>query len=290
MQSSLALSLGLPVTLFIVMLGLGLSLRLEDFSGVFARPKPLLVGLVCQILLLPVLCLGLVWMSDLPPAVAVGMMLLAASPAGSSAALFTHLAKGDVALSLCLAAITSALAMLTLPAAAGFSLELFYGEAKPVQFQALHILQIFAIAFVPALIGALIRRHRPNLSLRLERPIKTLATLFLVGLVLVSLVGQWGVVIEWGPVAGTTVLTFNLVSLAVAYWVPRLLNVERRQAIALAMGIGIHNAALVITMALSEFMLDNPEMAIAPALYGVLAYLTCGAFVWLLNRTRTAVA
>lgn len=289
MQSSLALSLGLPVTLFIVMLGLGLSLRLEDFSGVFARPKPLLVGLACQILLLPVLCLGLVWMSDLPPAVAVGMMLLAASPAGSSAALFTHLAKGDVALSLCLAAITSALAMLTLPVAAGFSLELFYGEAKPVRLQALHILQIFAIAFVPALTGALIRRHRPALSLRLEQPIKTLATLFLVGLVLVSLVGQWGVVIEWGPVAGATVLTFNLVSLAVAYWLPRLLNVERRQAIALAMGIGIHNAALVITMALSEFMLDNPEMAIAPALYGVLAYLTCGAFVWLLNRTGTAL-
>src|SRR5690606_19875725 len=112
----------LPVALGIIMLGLGLSLKLEDFAGILARPKPVLVGLLCHSLILPALCLVLVLLLDMSPAFAVGMMLLAASPAGTTGALLTHLARGDVALSITMAAVTSLLSIVTLPLISNASL------------------------------------------------------------------------------------------------------------------------------------------------------------------------
>lgn len=288
MQSSPVLSIGLPLALVIIMLGLGLSLRIEDFTKVLSRPKPLIVGIACQVVILPVLCLALVYVSDLPPSIAVGMMLLAASPGGTSATIFTHLARGDVALSLTLAGTTTILATASLPVIANGSMLLFQGEAETVYLGFMQVAQFFAVAVVPALVGVVVHSRFPAFAERLERPVKILATAFLVLVVVFAIIGQWNVVVKWAPSIGTIVLAFNLITLGVGYWVPRLAGVEPGQAIALAMGIGIHNAALVITLALSRYMLDDPEMAIPPAIYGVIAYVTAAIFVWVFNRRRTA--
>lgn len=289
MQQSMVLSVGLPAVLFVIMLGLGLSLRLDDFTRVLARPKPVIIGLVCQILLLPIVCLVIVYASNLPAALAAGMMLLAASPGGTSASLYTHLARGDVALSITLTACSSVLALVSLPIIANLSLYLFYGEVETVYLRIENVLQIFGFAVVPALIGAFIHNSRPELARRLERPVKILASVFLAAVVLVALVGQWSMVVTWAPTVGAAVLAFNLASLALGYYVPQLLGVERRQRIALSMEIGIHNAALVIALAMSEYMLNNAEMAIAPAIYGLIAYITSAVFVWTLNRRQSEV-
>lgn len=288
MQSSLTLSIGMPAAIVIIMLGLGLSLRIEDFTRVLARPWPIVVGLVCQVAILPAFCFVLVYLADLPPAISVGMMLLAASPGGTSAAIYTHLARGDLALSLILAAITSVIALFSLPIIVNLSLVAFYGEASAVRLEIHQVLQIFVLAIVPALIGVFINSRYPALARRLDRPVKIMATVFLMGLVLAALIGQRELLVIWGPTVGAVVLVFNIVSLLVGYCVPRLLRIERRQAVALAMSIGIHNAALVITLAMSEQMLGNPEMAIPPAAYGVVAYIIGGAFVWVLNRQAPA--
>jgi BASS family bile acid:Na+ symporter len=288
MQQSVVLSIGLPVALVIIMLGLGLSLRIEDFTRCLSRPWPILVGLVCQVVILPLFCLLLVYVADLPPAISVGMMLLAASPGGTSAAIFTHLARGDLALSLILAAVTSVIALLSLPVIVNLSMAAFYGEASAVRLEARQVLQIFVVAIIPALVGAVIRSRFPSLAQRLDRPVKTMATVFLIAVVLAALIGQWQLLAVWGPTVGTVALVFSIASLLVGYYVPLLLKVERRQAIALAMSIGIHNAALVIALAMSEHMLGNPEMAIPPAAYGVIAYIVGGAFVWGFNRRAVA--
>ncbi len=286
MQSSAALSIGLPVVLCIVMLGLGLSLKLDDFRRVLQRPQVVLIGLFCQIIILPIICYGLTFASGLPPAIAVGMMLLAASPGGTSATLYTHLARGDVALSITLTALTSVLSIVTVPFIANFALARFYGEASAVYLELSLVAQIFVIAVVPAMIGVLVQSRYPVLAQRLDRPVKLLATLFLAAIVIFALVSQWGLVATWGVTILTVVLPFNLMSLAVGYLVPRLFRIEYRQAIALAMSIGVHNAALVIAIALSEQMLDNPEMAIPPAAYGLIAYITSGVVVWVVNRRQ----
>jgi len=285
MQSSLALSIGLPIALCIIMLGLGLSLRLEDFLRVLKRPGHVIVGLVCQVVLLPALCFALVYFSSLPPAICVGMMLLAASPGGTSAALYAHLARADVALSISLTAISSLLAVVSLPLIANLSLLAFYGQEGAVRLQFHQVLQIFLIAIVPALIGAFIHKQYPALARSMDGPVKILATVFLAAVVIFALVGQWALLATWGVTVGGVALAFNLMSFAVGFIVPRLLKIERPQAIALAMSIGLHNAALVIALAMSEYMLNDPEMAIPPAAYGLIAYVVGGLFVWILNRS-----
>jgi BASS family bile acid:Na+ symporter len=284
MQSSAALSIGLPAVLCIIMLGLGLSLKLDDFLRVLRQPRTVLIGLLCQIVILPILCFGLTYASGLPPAIAVGMMLLAASPGGTSATLYTHLARGDVALSITLTAVTSALSIVTVPVIANIALAQFYGQSAAVYLEFAQVAQIFVIAVVPALIGVFIQSRYPALAHRLERPVKILAMLFLVAVVLFALISQWGLVAIWGPTVGVAVLVFNLASFAVGYFVPRLFRVGEAQAIALAMSIGMHNAALVIAVALSEHMLGNSEMAIPPAAYGLVAYITGGVLVWIVSR------
>jgi BASS family bile acid:Na+ symporter len=290
MQAGWSLSIGLPVALGIIMLGLGLSLKFADFRNVFAQPRAVLAGLLCHSVVLPLLCLVLMLALNLPPAISVGMMLLTVSPAGTTGALLTHLARGDVALSIVMAAVTSVLSIVTLPLVSNLSFLLFYGEGEAVSLDMAQIVQFFAIAILPALAGMWIRSHYPALSDRLERPVKLLATLFLAAIVVFALASNWKLAGQWGPSVGLVALLFSVIALTVAYYLPRLLGVEHRQAAALALTTGIHNAALVITMAMSEFMLDNPDIAIPPALYGLVAYVTGGVFVAILNSGRKAAA
>ena len=285
MQSSATFNIFLPVALVIIMLGLGLSLKLQDFSQVVLRPKALLVALVVQILVLPVICFGIVSVSALPPAMAVGMMLLAASPNGPSAVLYTHLAKGDTALSLTLTAITSLVALVSVPLITNFSLLHFYGAGHIIPLPIEKFLQFFAVVLVPVSIGIAVRHRYPALADRMESPIKLLSILFLAAVVLFAAVSQWDVIVTWGPVVGLAALAFNLASLAAGYAVPLLLRLERRQAVAIAMAAAIHNAAFVIALALSEYLLNNAEMGIPPALYALIAYVTAAAFVAVLNRS-----
>lgn len=290
MQSSAVFSVFLPAALAVIMLGLGLSLTVEDFRKVLSRPKPVVVALVCQALILPVICFGIVYLSALPPAIAVGMMLLAASPGGSSANLYSHLAGGDVALNITLTAINSVLSMITLPIIVNFSLQQFYGEGKVIPLQFDRILQIFALVLIPVSVGMFLRNRYPTLALGLERPVKILSAVFLAAIVLVALVREWQTLVTWGPVIGMATLAFNLISLAIGYGVPRLFNLGYRQAIAICMEIGIHNSTLVIAIAMSPLLLNNSEMAIPPAIYGLVAYVTAAIFVALVKRRAGAAA
>src|SRR5918993_5200553 len=124
MDSALA-TIGLPIALAVIMFGLGLGLSGEDFRRVGQRPKVVAVALVCQLVLLPAVCFALVVLADLPPLLGIGMLLLAASPGGTSANLFSHLFRGDVALNITLTAINSAIALFTLPLVTGLAIDYY---------------------------------------------------------------------------------------------------------------------------------------------------------------------
>lgn len=290
MQHSAVFSVFLPTALAVIMLGLGLSLTIEDFRKVMSGPKPVVIALVCQSLVMPAICFGIVYLSALPPALAVGMMLLAASPGGSSANLYSHLAGGDVALNITLTAINSMLALISLPIIVNFSLLQFYGQGKVIPLQFGQMLLVFGLVLIPAATGMFLRRSYPDVAARMERPVKIFSVAFVVVLVLVALIREWNTLLTWGPVVGLAVLLFNLASLAVGYCVPRLFDLDYRQSIAICMEIGIHNSVLVIAIAMSPSLLANSEMAIAPALYGLVAYITAAVFIALLRRRPAAVA
>ena len=290
MQDSSIFTILLPVALVIIMFGLGLSLTIGDFRNVLKAPKAVVVALALQTILLPAICLGMVHLFGLEPALAVGMMLLAASPGGSSSTLYSHLAGGDVALNIVLTAINSALAIVTMPLIINFSLIHFYGEGQVITLPLDKMAQIFVIVLGPILLGMWLRRRSPALADRATRPVKTLSAVFLLAVVLFALAKEWETLRTWAPVVGLATLAFNLVSLAVGYFGPRVFGIGGRQAIAISMEIGIHNAALAITIALSPLLLDNATMAIPAAIYGLIAYLTAAAFVYWQKQSNSGAS
>jgi BASS family bile acid:Na+ symporter len=145
MEQNVITAVMLPIALGVIMLGLGLSLSIADFKRVIVYPKAVAIGLTCQMLILPAACLGIAHAFDLGPALAVGLMLLAASPGGATANLFSHLAKGDVALNITLTAVNSVLSLITLPLIVNYSLEHFLGEGRAIPLQAGKVTQVVTI-------------------------------------------------------------------------------------------------------------------------------------------------
>jgi BASS family bile acid:Na+ symporter len=186
-----------------------------------------------------------------------------------------------------MADVTTLLALASLPLIAGVAIWMFYSETARVEIEVTQVLQIFAIAILPALIGAFVRSRRPAIAARLERPVKLLSTVFLLAVILFALVSQRDMLASVGTTLVVVALIFNLAALAHGYVVPRLMGVDRAQAVAVASALSIRNMAIVITIALSPFMLNDPELAVPPAVYGLVAYLTSAVFIWLANRSRT---
>lgn len=288
MTASPLLTAFLPMALGIIMLGLGLSLTLADFARVVKYPKPVVIGLACQILLLPFICFLIANGFGLAPALAVGLMLLAASPGGTTANLFSHLAHGDVALNITLTAVNSLIAILTMPLLVNLSLDWFMASDQAIPLQFAKVMQVFAIVLLPVALGMLIRRYAAGFARRMERPMKLVAALFLAFTIVLALVKDWATVVEYAPLVGGAALLFNVLSLGVGYWVPRLLRIPRRQAIAIGMEIGIHNGTLAIALALSPSLLNNSTMAVPAAIYSLIMFFTAAAFGWWVSRGHEA--
>ncbi len=283
MDSNLLLSLFLPAALGIIMLGLGLSLTVADFTRVVKFPKPIIVALICQVVLLPLVCFFIAKVFDLVPALAVGMMLLAASPGGPSANLYSHLAGGDVALNISLTAISSLTAIVTMPLIVMLSLDYFMAANQAIPLQFSKVLQVFAIVLGPVAIGMWVRRQFADFAVRMDQPVKIASALFLGLIIILALVADWHTVVTYAPQIGLAALTFSVASLLVGYWVPRLFQLSLPQSIAIGMEIGIHNSSIAIALAMSPALLNDPTMAIPAAIYSFCIFFTAAVFAWLVN-------
>lgn len=284
MQQTALTAIFLPIALGIIMLGLGLSLTVADFRRVVLYPRAVIVGLVCQMLILPAVCFGIATGFGLPPQFAVGLMLLAASPGGATANLFSHLAKGDVALNITLTAVNSVLTLFTLPLLVNFALTHFMRTEKIIPLQFDKVIQVFAIVLVPVAIGMAVRRWRESTAQTLERPVRLLSALLLLLIVLGALAKERHQVVDMMRVVGGAALVFNLASMAVGYFVPLAARLPKAQAVAIGMEIGIHNSTLAITIASSPLLLGDPTMAIPPAIYSLIMFFTAAVFGWAVNR------
>lgn len=277
----------LSIALAAIMLSLGLTLTLADFRRVLVYPKAVLIALGCQMLVLPLICLLIAIAFALPPELAVGLMLLSATPGGVTANLFSHLSHGDVALNISLTAINSVLALFTLPLILALSLGYFMAADKVIPPPFAKIVEVFSVVIVPVVVGMVVRARYPQFAARLDKPMRILSALFLVAIATLVITREWRTLLEYFPVIGGAVLTFNLVSLSVGYGAALLARLEQRQAVAIGMEIGIHNATLAMAIAFSPAVLNNPSMAIPGSLYGVLMLFTAAGFGWLVNLRRS---
>lgn len=285
MDSALT-TVALPAALGIIMFGLGLSLTPEDFRRVARYPRAVVIALIAQVLLLPALCFGLIKIFDLEPALAVGMMLLAASPGGTTANLFSHLFRGDVALNISLTAINSVLAVLTLPVVVNLAINHFEpGGAEDVGLQFGKTLQVFAIVLIPVGIGMLVRRLRPAFSDSAEKPVRIASAVVLVLVIAGALIGERDDVGGYIGDVGLITVLFCICSLAIGYAVPRLAGVTQKQSVATSFEVGIHNSTLAIAVAVS--VLDNDTYAIPAAVYGIAMFPLAAAAGFIISRAAS---
>lgn len=281
-------TIGLPVALGIIMLGLGLSLTVDDFRRVLKQPRAVLTALACQLLILPAVCFGLVLLFQLPPVLAVGMMMLAASPGGTTANLYSHLFRGDIALNISLTAVNSVIAVITLPLITNFAIMYFQPFDDQLGLQWAKVLEVFAIVLLPVALGMLVRRYWPRFADGMDRPVRIASVVILVVVIAGAVASNWTLLVD--NFAGLALITilFCLISLAVGYVVPRLLKIGRRQAIAASFEIGIHNATLAIVIA--QTVLGSVELSLPAAVYGVLMFFVAFGFGFLIrDRETTAV-
>lgn len=287
MDSALT-SVGLPAALAAIMFGLGLGLTPDDFRRVGRQPRPVVIALAAQILVLPALCFGLVLLADLDPVLAVGMMLLAASPGGTTANLFSHLFRGDVALNISLTAINSVIAVLTLPLVVSLSLAYFDPDLgnDEVGLQVGKTLQVFAVVLIPVAIGMWVRHRSPDFADRADRPVRILSAVVLVAVIAGALIAERENAGEYFADIGIVAAIFCIASLSIGYAGPRLLRIEHRQAVASSFEVGIHNSTLAIAVAVS--VLDSEKLAVPAAVYGIVMFPLAALAGVLLKRVGNA--
>jgi BASS family bile acid:Na+ symporter len=279
-------TIGLPVALGIIMFGLGLSLTVGDFARVLKQPRAVFIALVCQLVILPVICFGLVLAFQLPPVLAVGMMMLAASPGGTTANLYSHLFRGDVALNISLTAVNSVIAVVTLPLITNLAILYFNPFDDQLGLQWSKTLEVFAIVLLPVALGMLVRRFWPRFADGMDKPVRIASVVILAVVIGGAVASNWSLLVDNIAQLALITVAFCVISLSVGYLVPRWLKVGPRQAIASSFEIGIHNATLAIVIATT--VLGSTELSLPAAVYGVLMFFIAFGFGFLIRDRRDA--
>lgn len=277
-------AVALPLALGIIMFGLGLDLTPADFVRVAKQPKAAAVALACQLLLLPAICFGLVLAFQLPPILAVGMMLLAASPGGTTANLYSHLFRGDVALNISLTAINSVIAVITLPVITNLAIAWFRPGDLSVGLQFAKALEVFVIVLAPVALGMVVREIKPGFARAMDKPVRIASVAILVLVIAGSVASSFDLLASNFLLLGGITTAFCVLSLSVGYIVPRLLKIQKPQAVASAFEVGIHNATLAIVIA--QGVLGRPDMSLPAAIYGVLMFPIAALFGLMITRRQ----
>lgn len=283
MKADLLTLVVLPASLFIIMLGMGLSLKLIDFKMVLVKPKAVLLGVITQMLLLPLLAYAVVLMFGMTGALAVGMMILALCPGGTTSNLFTYFAKGDVALSVTLTSIVSVVAPFTVPLMLVMFMDLLMGQEEYIQLPVLKtIIQLLVITVVPISIGMVINHFKPELSKKAEAPTKWFSSIFLLLIVIGIIIKNIDNMANYFLQAGVASIVLNVACMLMGYLVAKAGQLNEAQSKAIGIEVGFQNGTLAIMIALS--LLQNTEMAIAATCYSITMFITGTVFAWVLNR------
>jgi bile acid:Na+ symporter, BASS family len=270
----------LASSLIIIMLGMGLSLVVDDFKRIIVYPKAILVGLVNQLILLPLIGFGIAVVFPLAPEIAIGIMILAACPGGPTSNLIAHLAKGDTALSVTLTALSSFITILTIPFIVNFALEFFLDEGEMIRLDVMDAIRnIFIIIIIPIFIGMLIRRYAPVFSNNMAKPVRIASGIVLALVIVGIVIKEKENFVSYFQQAGIVAFLLNVCTMAVGYFSSRLFRITDRRAISISIESGIQNGTLAITVAV--VLLGSTEFAIAPAIYSLLMFFTGGIVIYI---------
>lgn len=287
MQSSVLTALFLPFSLAVIMFGMGLSLRVEDFKRILIYPKAVGIGLLNQLVLLPILAFGIVKAFSLPPELAVGLMILAVCPGGATSNLITHLAKGDAALSITLTAFSSLITVFSIPFLVNFSIAYFIpgGEAKQLEVVGT-VVSVLFITLIPVALGMITLAKAPGLAEKWDQPFRKISIVFFVVIVGAAILKERENLVQYFIEAGPAALALNLSTLAVSFLMAKWTGLPFRQGLTIAIESGIQNGTLGITIAAT--LLVNSVMSIPSAIYSLLMFGTAALVILWGNKVASA--
>ena len=283
MQADLLTTVILPLSLFIIMFGMGLALRPIDFSRVLKQPKAACIGLSAQLVALPLIAFSLALAFELPAELAVGLMIISFAPGGATSNMFSNLAKGDVALSISLTAIVSLLTPFTLPLLTLLAMEYFIGTADSFEFPLLKtIIQLLVITVIPVLLGMFTLVKWQRAATKMEPFIRAFSGLFLLLIIVAIVFKNKTQMLEFFLQTGAATLSLNLLVLGFAYSLGKFFKLSRPQSVSIAYEVGIQNGTLALMVA--GTLIGNSTMMIPAATYSIFMFISGFAFGVLLKR------
>jgi len=274
----------LPLALAIIMLGMGMTLIITDFTRVIKYPRAILIGLTNQLIFLPIIGFSLAIAFNLNPIMAVGLMILASCPGGPTSNLITQVCKGNIALSVTLTAVASLVSILTIPFILSYALE-YFGSNTDVTIELPiidTILQIMGITVIPISIGMLIRKHKTSFAKRMEKPMRTASTVIFILVFIAVLAANADKLIDGMKEAGLVTLALNIATMGLGYLTARLFKLNFKNTISITIESGIQNGTLALVIATS--ILNNVEMGIPIGAYAIWMFLTAGILMWQLGK------
>ena len=270
-----------PAALAFIMFGLGMELTVADFTRLARMPKPVLVGLLGHMFILPLVALAMIGLFPMPAAFAIGLMVVAACPGGAVSNLWTHQARGDVALAVTLTALSAAVAVAWVPVLLNLSMEHLIGQSAAIRLPVgPTMLHIAMLTVLPVALGMSVRRLAPGFAQRMDRPVRMLSLLFLALIVVAILVRGRGELGHLLATAGPPVLLYNFLVMAIGLLLARLARLTPKQVITIPIEVGIQNVIMAATLATAPQFLNRPEAGLVPSIYGFT--MTLMAIVWLL--------
>ena len=277
MQADLLTNVILPVSLFIIMFGLGLSLRINDFTRVLKQPKAALIGVSAQMIALPLVAFLIAIIFKLPPELAIGLMIISFAPGGATSNMFTNLAKGDVALSISLTAVVSLATPFTIPLFTSFVMNYFSGSANEFELPLLKtIIQLLVITVIPVSIGMFILSKWERIAGKVEPVIRIFSIIFLILIILAIILKNKTQMLDFFMQTGIATLALNVIALGIGYFAAKSFKLPQGQVISISYEVGIQNGTLALLVA--GTLIGNSTMMIPAVTYSILMFVTSFVF------------
>ena len=273
----------LPISLAIIMFGMGLTLVVADFGRLFTYPKAVIVGLCNQLIFLPLIGFSIILLFDLSSSMAIGIMILALCPGGPTSNLITQVARGNIGLSVTLTALASLITVFTIPIILSKAITYFTGETGVVIELPIvqTMLQILIITVIPVSIGMVIRKKNEGFALRMERPMRTASTVLFVIIFLLVMIANKDLIVQAMKEVGLATLLLNLSTMALGYITARAFRIKGKSQISITIESGIQNGTLAFVIATT--ILNNVEMGLPTGAYSIWMFITGGILMWRLG-------
>lgn len=289
MEESIFVDIILPASLIIIMIGLGMSLTLKDFKRVALAPRPAIVGLISQLVLLPAVGFGLAFAFGLSPVWAVGLVLISACPGGPTSNLITFVSRGDTALSISLTAVSSAVTVVTIPLWLSVSIAVFGVDAEAIRSPVGQIiLHIVAITAIPVSVGLLIRHFRSEFADRMRKPVRIASAVIFLVVLAAIIVDQRQVLFDYFFDLAVVTAALNVSTMALGFAFARVATLNMKQSITISIETGIQNGTLAIVIAMS--ILGASDIAVPPAIYSLLMFFSGGALMYYFGVVKSPAA